>query len=184
MIHDVTFAIWFFVPAAIANVMPIFASKTPGLRHWETPIDGGLRLRGKELFGPHKTVRGFVIGIIAAGLIFWLQQTLVRHIGWVHSFAGGVHYKQLPLVLGPLLGLGALGGDAIESFFKRQHGIESGIKWVPFDQIDYIIGAVLISLPFTILTLSEYVWIFVIWFGIHILSTYIGWLLGLKPTPI
>src|SRR5436190_6182230 len=35
------------------------------------PLDGGLRVRGRRVFGENKTVRGFVVMIPAAALAFW-----------------------------------------------------------------------------------------------------------------
>jgi CDP-2,3-bis-(O-geranylgeranyl)-sn-glycerol synthase len=185
MIHAVLLALWFLLPAACANVAPILAAAMPGLKHWNTPIDGGHRFRGKAIFGEHKTWRGILSGMIVATIVLWLEQLLVTHTAWAKTIAGDVPYAHLPtLVLGPLFGIGALGGDAIKSFFKRQFGKKPGDSWLPFDQLDYIIGSVLVSLPFVILSLKEYVWIFFIWFVVHLVASYTGWLLKLKERPI
>jgi len=40
---------------------------------------------------------------------------------------------------------GALLGDIVESFFKRRKGIERGKDWIPFDQLDFIIGVLFLS---------------------------------------
>jgi CDP-2,3-bis-(O-geranylgeranyl)-sn-glycerol synthase len=118
-------------------------------------------------------------------LILWVQQLLVVHTDWADYAAGGVDYAALPVLLfGPAFAIGALGGDAIESFFKRRIGITSGKAWVPFDQLDYIIGSVLISLFFVILTPLQYVFIFIIWFAMHFIASYIGYLWGLKKDPV
>jgi CDP-2,3-bis-(O-geranylgeranyl)-sn-glycerol synthase len=37
-------------------------------------------------------------------------------------------------------------GDIVESFFKRRIGLSRGEKWLGFDQIDFIIGGLLLSL--------------------------------------
>ena len=185
MIHDVLLAFWFMLPAAAANAAPIFSARLPLLRAWDTPLDFGREFRGHPLFGPHKTWRGLLTGTIVATVILWLQQLLVSSVPWAEVFTGNIDYPTLPtLLLGPLFGLGALGGDAVESFLKRRRGTESGGSWVPFDQLDYIIGAVLVTLPFVILTVRQYVLIIVIWSAMHLLSTYIGWKLGLKERPI
>ncbi len=184
MLHAALLALWFLLPAAIANVAPIVAAKLPLMRRWETPIDGGKTWRGLPFLGAHKTWRGLLSGIVMGGLTFWLQQTAYRHGGWTHTIAYSVNYAHISWLLGPLMGLGALGGDAIESFFKRRHHVASGKPWIPFDQLDYIIGAVLVSLPFVVLPAAVYVWIFIIWFGMHILFSYLGWRVGLKDAPI
>jgi CDP-2,3-bis-(O-geranylgeranyl)-sn-glycerol synthase len=185
MLQDILFAIWFLLPAAAANAIPIFAAAIPALKKFDAPIDGGRMWRGHELLGPHKTWRGIIAGVIIATLVLWVQQLLAAEYEWASFVANGVNYETLPvLILGPLFAIGALGGDAIESFFKRQRNIKSGGSWVPFDQLDYIIGSVIVSLFFVILTPSQYVWIFIVWFIMHLLASYIGYKLGLKKDPI
>lgn len=185
MLHDIALAFWFLLPAAVANAAPVFGTAIPLVKQWNTPIDGGHTFRGERIFGSHKTWRGLISGIIAATLVLWLQQLLVENATWAQYMAGPVNYEALPLlIVGPLFAIGALGGDAIKSFFKRQRGIKSGDTWIPFDQIDYIIGAILVTLPFVALSLGQYLWILVIWFIMHLLFSYIGWVAGLKKKPI
>jgi CDP-2,3-bis-(O-geranylgeranyl)-sn-glycerol synthase len=185
VLKDVFFALWFFLPAAIANAAPVFAAALPALRRFDAPMDCGLSFRGKRVLGSHKTWRGLIAGIIAATFVLWLEQLAVGHNSWVRHTISQVNYTDLPtLILGPLFGIGALGGDALKSFFKRQRGVAPGHGWFPFDQIDYIIGGALISMPFVQLTLLQYGWLVVIWLIIHIASTYIGYLVGLRERPI
>ena len=40
---------------------------------------------------------------------------------------------------------GALMGDIIESFFKRRIGKKRGEDWIPFDQLDFILGVLFFS---------------------------------------
>jgi CDP-2,3-bis-(O-geranylgeranyl)-sn-glycerol synthase len=185
MTQDILFAIWFLLPAALANAMPIFAAAIPALKRYDAPIDGGKIWRDRQLLGPHKTWRGIIAGVIGSTLILWLQVVLFNDYEWARYVSADVDYNVLPVfILGPLFALGALAGDAFESFFKRQKGIKSGGSWVPFDQLDYIIGSVIVSLFFVILSPQQYVLIFVIWFIMHLLASYIGYLLGLKKNPI
>ncbi|MDB5181942.1 MAG: hypothetical protein JWP13_705 [Candidatus Saccharibacteria bacterium] len=185
MLHDILFAFWFMLPAAAANGAPILTARMPLVQKWNARIDFGKKFHGRPVLGSHKTWRGLVSGMIVATLVLWLQQLAAAHISWSDIFTAHVPYADFPtLILGPLFGLGALGGDAIESFFKRRHGTESGKSWFPFDQLDYVVGALLVSLPFVILSLRHYVLIVIIWFGMHLASTYIGWKLGLKDQPV
>jgi CDP-2,3-bis-(O-geranylgeranyl)-sn-glycerol synthase len=185
MFKDLFFALWFFCPAAVANVTPIFMAKAPWLHKYNAPIDCGATFRGKRLLGSHKTWRGLISGVIFATLTLWVQQLLVDHSGWIAHMTAQVDYTALPtLVLGPLFALGALGGDAIESFFKRQRGVEPGKGWFPFDQIDYIIGGAIATMPFVTLSLLQYGWLILLWLIIHVIATYVGWLTGLKESPI
>ena len=185
MIQDILFAIWFLLPAALANSAPVFAAAMPLIKRFDAPIDGKKTWRNREILGPHKTWRGLIAGIIVATLVLWAQQLLSEEFEWAQYIAGDVDYASLPvLVLGPAFAIGALGGDAIESFFKRQRGLKSGKSWVPFDQLDYIIGSVLVSLAFVILSPTQYLWIFIVWFIGHLIASYIGYKLGLKKDPI
>lgn len=185
MLQDILFAIWFLLPAAFANAVPVFAAAIPALKKYDAPIDAGKKWRGHELLGPHKTWRGIIAGIIIATLTLWVQVVLAGNFEWARYIADGVDYSHLPiLILGPLFAIGALGGDAIESFFKRQKNIKSGGAWIPFDQLDYIIGSVIVSLFFVILSPLQYLLIFIMWFLMHLLASYVGYRLGLKKDPI
>lgn len=185
MIREVLLALWFFVPAGVANAVPVLAAKIPGLRHLEAPMDFGKTYRGMRVFGAHKTWRGFIVGIVMATLALWLQQLLAMHFQWARTISVPIDYTQLPvLVLGPLFAIGALGGDAIESFFKRQRHVPPGHGWFPFDQIDYIIGGALITAPFIRLTVWQYGWLILLWLIAHVIVSYIAYLLKLKERPI
>lgn len=157
-------AFFFFLPAGIANMVPVIVAKIPGLKKWDAPLDFGKKFRGKRILGDHKTIRGFVSGIVA-GCIVAL-----------------VLYQSL--LLGFLLSFGALAGDSIKSFFKRQMGIASGKSWFPFDQIDYIVGGLLLSVFVVRLSLISYSAIFLLYFFLHLLITMIGYFLKLKKTII
>jgi CDP-2,3-bis-(O-geranylgeranyl)-sn-glycerol synthase len=178
-------ALWFFVPAGVANVTPIIAARLPLLKHFDQPIDGGRSWRGVRLLGDHKTWRGLLSGTAMAVVTLWLQTVLVAHNGWLADITAPVGYNALPvIVLGILFGLGALGGDALESFFKRQIRIKPGHGWFPFDQIDYIVGGAVASLLVVRLEPLVYLWVLVIWLVIHLFMSWLGWCWKLKDRPI
>jgi len=185
MLRDVLFALWFFLPAALANMIPILAARWPGLRVWDTPIDGGRTFQGRRIFGSHKTWRGLVTGMVMATITLALQQIAIVHWQWAQDLTSQVDYRHLPtLAVGMLFGFGAIAGDAIESFFKRRRDIAPGHGWFPFDQIDYIVGASIATAPFIVLTMMQYIWLIILWLVVHIVASYIGYLLGLKERPI
>jgi CDP-2,3-bis-(O-geranylgeranyl)-sn-glycerol synthase len=185
MLKELLFAIWFFAPAGFANAMPVFSARMPWIKQLNAPMDFGYSFRGQRIFGSHKTWRGFISGVIMATLVLGLQQLLVAHYSWTQSLTSQVDYASLPtLVLGPLFGIGALGGDAIESFFKRQRHVPPGHGWFPFDQTDYIIGGALVTAPFVRLSLREYIMLILFWLAAHIIASYVGYLIGLKESPI
>ena len=166
--------ILFFLPAGIANAAPVLAKKIPIIKNWKTPLDMGITWHGKPVFGKNKTWRGVVTGSLIAGLTAVLLSPLVNYgEGLLIAFG-----------LGVIMGFGALFGDAVESALKRRRGISSGNSWFPFDQIDYIIGGLLFLIPFTNLTWRQMGLIFVTFLGLHLVTAYCGYLLGLKDKPI
>lgn len=185
MLKELLFAIWFFLPAGIANAAPVFSAKIKALHKYAYPMDFHKTYRDIRIFGSHKTWRGFISGVIMATVVLGLQQLMVIHFAWAHSFTAHVKYEHLPtLILGPLFAIGALGGDAIESFFKRQRKIPPGHGWFPFDQTDYIIGGAIATSPLVQLSVREYALLIVFWFVAQLITVYIGWLIGLRERPI
>jgi len=185
MLNQIPFLLWMALPSILANIAPIPTSKIPALKKYNTPLDFGKTYRGKRIFGTNKTWRGLVAGILAATLIFWLQQLAVERYGWAAHLTSQLDYTQLPtLILGPLFAIGALGGDAIESFFKRQHGIPPGGGWFPWDQLDSVLGTAVVVLPYIVLSVSQYILLIALMPVIHLISTRIGYWIHLKDRPI
>lgn len=163
-------AVLFFLPAGIANMAPVLAARMPVLKQWNAPIDGGTEYRGSRLFGANKTWRGLISGVVIASLVGAV----------IHRFA----LYDVPVWIYTLMGAGALMGDAIESFFKRQAGVKPGQSWFPFDQTDYIIGGLLTTLPFGYIDGLQVAVILVIYFGLHLLLSYVAFLIGFKERPM
>ncbi len=80
LLSQLFFLLWFFLPAGIANMLPVFAAKLPGLRHWSYPLDGYKSVAGQRILGDHKTIRGLVCGVMVAIIVTFVQFVLVRHI--------------------------------------------------------------------------------------------------------
>lgn len=165
---------WLFLPAAVANMVPILFSKMPV---FDTPVDFGKKYHGQAIVGPHKTYRGFIVGVAAAVLVVYLQKKLFFHT----LNLAYINYPQINVLkLGFLLGFGALFGDLLKSFIKRRLGKKSGSPWPPYDQIDWVIGAV-VFVGFYIPLESKQVVVALIMFGLlHPLASLVGYKLGLK----
>jgi CDP-2,3-bis-(O-geranylgeranyl)-sn-glycerol synthase len=183
MFSDIMFALWFFLPAGIANASPVIAKHIPILNKWKTPLDFGKSYRKERIFGNNKTWRGLFVGTLAGGvtgsIIYFFYPESITYV----SVSVFPEYLDM-FVVGASLGAGALIGDAIESFFKRRSGVKPGESWFPFDQIDYIIGGLVFSTPFVILSFKMNLLILVTWFFAHIIVSYIAYLLKLKDKPI
>lgn len=163
-----------FLPAGVANMTPVFANKVPGLNQWQTCMDFGKSWRGQRIFGQHKTWRGFVTGVVCGGMAAMaILPLLPDDRGLLTN-----------LLMGLAMGVGALGGDAIKSFFKRRASVKPGGTWFPFDQIDYIVGGLLLLWPFGVLTLAKVAWITALYFCLVLISTYLGYKMRLKDSPI
>lgn len=172
--HSWWYAFLFFLPAGVANMFPVIANKIPVLNRWKTPLDFGAHYNNQPLFGQNKTLRGVISGSVAA-----LAIGVVLYQFYAFPYEFGI------FILGTaLMGLGALLGDAFESFFKRQRGITPGNTWFPFDQIDYIVGGLLLSYLVLTPSFTLILQVLVLYFGLHLLVSYLGYRLGLKDKPI
>lgn len=180
----VLFVLWFFLPAGLGNLAPIMAAKIPAFKKYTYPMDFYKKIGKKRIFGDHKTIRGLIAGIIVGILTVYLQIALYNNYKFFRDVSY-INYNDInPLVLGFLAAFGALGGDALKSFFKRQFNIPAGKSWFPADQIDYILGGILLTSLYIRFNLQTYTVLIVMWFILHPLSTFIGWLLRLKDDPI
>ncbi len=122
-----------YMPAMVANMAPIIAHRAGVLNWLDIPIN-------VHLLGAHKTVRGFVVGIgagaiTAACMSFFIDTFVYADVATATLF-------------GAATGFGALVGDSVKSYFKRRKNISSGTSWMPFDQIDFVIGATVFGLFF------------------------------------
>ncbi|HUD44159.1 MAG TPA: CDP-archaeol synthase [Patescibacteria group bacterium] len=182
--NTLLFILWYFLPAGLANTAPIFAAKISWLKRFTYPLDFYKKLNEKRIFGDHKTIRGIVAGIVVGIFIASLQSLLFSQASMLKTFIPNSFAQINPIWFGFLSAMGALGGDAIKSFFKRQMSIASGKSWFPYDQIDYIVGGVLLTAIIYPLSFGQYVLLFVIWFLLHPISTIVGYILKLKDSPI
>jgi len=166
-------SIWLFLPIGIANLMPTLVYRLP-LLNW--PIDGDRLWHGKMIFGPHKTWRGFFFGAVGAQLFFLLQRHLFFSSAGIADISL-IDYGTAPILTGAVMGFGALLGDAIRAFFKRRVSIAPGAPWIPFDQIDYLLGGILftrvmVDIPWHTMGLA-----LVLGFPLHLIVNYVGWLI-------
>lgn len=128
-------SIYFMMPAYFANMAPVIMKKR--LRSLAIPIDADKKWNGKPLFGKNKTWRGLIFGIIFGIIIAFIQFRLNLSISIVD-------YSQW-FFIGALLGFGAIFGDLIESMVKRQLDRKPGQPFIPWDQIDFVLGGLIFS---------------------------------------
>jgi CDP-2,3-bis-(O-geranylgeranyl)-sn-glycerol synthase len=180
MLLKIFFLVWFFLPSGIANSVPVFAARLPWLDRWNYPADGYISAGSRRLLGDHKTIRGFVCGIVAGLAVTVIQFAVMRH--WPH-LAGTFpqdYVQANPYLLGLLLGAGALLGDSAKSFLKRRVGIAPGKSWFPFDQLDYVLGSIVFTVWYIPLPTGYYLGLLVIGFILHMAAVYVGYLLKIR----
>jgi len=168
--------LYFFLPAYLANMAPVLVGKR--LAALAVPLDFGASLGGKRIFGDHKTWRGLIVGV-AAGTVTFLAQRALYDAEVARPLAM-LDYGALPAFLGSWLGLGALLGDAVKSFFKRRVGISPGSPWIGPDEIDFYLGAAAIAACVVSLPLVPFLLSIPVVAAGHLLSNVIAWALGLK----
>ncbi|PIN76803.1 hypothetical protein COV17_00945 [Candidatus Woesearchaeota archaeon CG10_big_fil_rev_8_21_14_0_10_36_11] len=162
-------SLYFFLPAYIANMAPV-------LFKWVPFLNKSIHTR---LLGKNKTWRGLIIAPLMGMLIFWLQK--IAFTAGFTQFAL-IDYAGFSILLGFLLGLGAIVGDLVESYYKRKAGIRPGEKWIPFDQLDFVIGGILFSF-FAYVPKAEVVLVLVVVSPLlHIAVNHIGYWLGINKS--
>lgn len=173
-------ALYYALPMYIANMAPVLVSRIP---LFAVPLDFGHTWRSKPILGSHKTWRGLIAGVLAGVLTSCLQGYWLNQYAFWHQISLVDYNAIQPVYLGALLGFGAMAGDAVKSFFKRRFSIASGRPWVPFDQVDFVLGGLLLSalhgwpglLPACIILVFTPV--------LHVTTNVVAYALGIKSVP-
>lgn len=154
-------ALWLVIPAYIANASALLVGGG-------TPIDFGKNWKdGKRILGDGKTWRGLLSGAfigITGGFGLSVAAKFINASDF--EFLGLNDFTGFPLMI-PIISsicFGALLGDIIKSFFKRRIGKKRGEDWIPFDQIDFVLGVLffsfLMAFLLQILNMTLYNWFF------------------------
>jgi CDP-2,3-bis-(O-geranylgeranyl)-sn-glycerol synthase len=156
--------LYLMLPAYLANMAPPFTRFWHG---WNIPIS-------RKWLGEHKTVMGFCAGLATAMATTFVQSKVNWH-------GGLLPYVRWPF-LGAAFGIGAMGGDSLKSLLKRLKGIPPGRPWIPMDQLDFVIGSILLIVPFANLNWADITVIVVVSFMGDITVNHISYALGIRET--
>jgi len=154
-------ALKFIFPAYCANAAPVLAGGGLAMDFGKNWFDG------KRVFGNNKTFRGFFFGLaigVAVGLVEWVL------FGY-------------PLLFSLLSPLGALLGDLAAAFLKRRLGIAPGSLLPIVDQVDFVVGAIVFSLPLAMIYWELAATVIIITPPIHLLTNFLAYKLKLKKSP-
>lgn len=166
---EIAAAMWFIFPAYCANAAPVIFGGGPQMDLGKKFFDD------KPILGSHKTFRGFLGGLIVGTLVGIVQTLLYEH--FLFEYGSQFSYS---IFLGFMMSVGALVGDLIESFAKRRLDRSPGSSLPVADQIDFILGAFLFSLPISPPSLLEALIILLITIPIHLLTNLGAALLNMK----
>jgi CDP-2,3-bis-(O-geranylgeranyl)-sn-glycerol synthase len=177
-VATVATALWAMLPAYVPNNAAVLFG---GGR----PIDGGRTMGGRRLLGDGKSWRGTAAGWLAGVGVALLLGVLRAPV----SDALGVGLPDIPLAAAVALPLGAMLGDIGASFLKRRTGRERGAPFPGLDQLDFVVGALLLGVvaapawfldTFTLPVLAV---VLVATPVLHVITNAIAYVLGLKSEP-
>jgi CDP-2,3-bis-(O-geranylgeranyl)-sn-glycerol synthase len=154
----------FIFPAYCANGTPVLAGGGTKMDFGKNFVDG------KRVFGNNKTFRGFFFGW-GVGIGVGLGE------GAIFGF------QNYPILFALLIPLGALLGDLTGAFIKRRLSITPGGLLPIVDQIDFVVGAVVFSLPLALISWEIAVTVLLITPPIHLFTNFLAYKMKLKRNP-
>ncbi len=183
-------SVWLMLPAYIAN--PMAAVLGGG-----TPMDLGKYFPdGRRILGNGKTIRGLLAGTACGIMVGLIQAGLTPRL-----IASGV-FDEWPLFHGALcayslstlsivflMAFGALLGDSVESFIKRRLGLERGAMFPVADQLDFVLGAWMLTYIFAAHWFNTYfsfwiiITVLVVTPLLHLTTNIFGYLIKVKKEP-
>lgn len=161
---------YFMLPSLFAILTPPLSKKINFLNY----------TINERLLGKNKTYRGLIFAVIIGVLIFYIQKILFQYDFF--NKISLINYNEYSLLLGFLLAFGAMTGDIVESFFKRRLNILPGGRFIPWDQIDFIIGSLVFAAIIYIPNFTSIIYIFISCVITHIIFNHLGYYLKIKKS--
>lgn len=172
---------WLALPVVVAALVHLAVLRLRWLEPLRLPLDGGSRFRGRRVFGDNKTLRGAVV-MIGVSMATMILQGIYRVRSLEYFDYGTVNLA----FAGMLLGGGFVLGELPNSFLKRQldvaPGAHAGAWHALIDQLDSVVGALLLLSFVWVAPLRVWVIAFVVGAGLHMAVNGIFVLVGVKRT--
>jgi len=174
---ELLITMWLLLPTYIPNNVAVIVGGGP-------PLDRGLMLRGRRLLGDGKTARGALGGAVA-GTVVAVGLNALRPA--LEPLMGPL--PQFPPLVTVALPAGAIMGDIAGSFLKRRGGFARGAAIPVLDQLDFLIGATVLTLilapGWLFRTVPPTVALFAIVLTplLHRIANIVAFRLGLKQEP-
>ena len=196
IIESILNSIIFIFPALVANAAPVFLGRG---NRYNGPLDGGkLWKDNKRILGDGKTIRGFLggtlSGILTCVAIVLLSSSLSYPVTIVSRFNQGILFPLLQfmennyilqaILIGFLLGCGAILGDLAGSFIKRRSGLKRGESFLFMDQLGFLLTALILVYPIAPWPIEWFLLLLPLTLGLHIVLNFLGYLIGLQDVPL
>jgi CDP-2,3-bis-(O-geranylgeranyl)-sn-glycerol synthase len=156
------------VAVTVAGVVQVIWLRSAASRRFLAPVDLGMTVRGRRLFGDNKTWRGFLGMVPACALTFAVGSWVFPGL-WDLSTWGY-------LGLGASCGLGFMAGELPNSFVKRQLDVPPGeapkhplwrrVGWL-VDRFDSLVGGLLAITLVVPMTVSTWLGCLLVGPGVH-----------------
>jgi CDP-2,3-bis-(O-geranylgeranyl)-sn-glycerol synthase len=182
-------AVFLLIAMSVAGVAHVLWLRTSLSRRFAWPVDGGLRFRGRRVFGENKRVCGFMVLPLATALTFLIL--------------GGGREKLLPVFadslwpltawqyagLGLVCGLAFMLAELPNSFVKRQLDIAPGQApkqaWLRsivllVDRYDSVLGVLLVLSLMVPVSFATWVWVLLLGPVVHAIFSIAMHSLGIK----
>ena len=184
--HELALVASLFGPLFLGLVFHGLCIRFGWLHALAVPIDRGARLRGRPLFGANKTWRGVLAVALGSALGYALQSRAPA----LQPEAFRALSTPAVAALGFAFGAAAMLSELLNSLLKRQldiapgaagRGVGSAFFYV-FDQVDFLLGAWLVALPWVTPTLPRVLWSIGFVVVVHQIVSSLGALLGMRAS--
>lgn len=169
-------AVWLVFAIGTAGVVHVLWLKSSFSKRFSQPLDGGLTIRGRRLFGENKMLRGLMAMppmaactfALLSGLREWLPSWFAAGL-WDLSAAGYAY-------LGFACGLAFMLAELPNSFLKRQFDVMPGeapkqfalrLVVLALDRFDSVVGVLLVVTIFMPVAAATWLWTFLLGPAVH-----------------
>lgn len=130
---------------------------------------------GKPVLGKGKTFRGTIAGIFFGSLGAAIVSMMFPQL------AGFLPANYL--YYGILLATGAILGDIAASFVKRRAGLEQGTSVFLLDQLDFLLGGIIVGMIVFVPTAEQVLFLAIFTFSMHRFANVVAFKTRIKKVP-
>ncbi len=182
-------ALFLVLAMSAAGCVHVAWLRSAASRRLAQPVDGGLTVRGRRLFGANKMLRGFVAMPLAGAAVFALLGALRETLpAWLAAGMWPLAPAQYA-GLGFACGLAFMAAELPNSFVKRQLGIapgqppaRAGLRAVCFvvDRCDSVLGVLVVASLLVPVQAATWLWVLALGPCLHAAFSVLLHRLGVK----